>query len=161
MITTYVTGQAEVMARLQRISERLMPELRVSLERLTVKLQTIVRADKLSGQVLNVKTGRLRNSIARDVVEEGQRVTGMVSSPVKYARAHEYGFSGTVGVREHMRTIKQAFGRPIEPTEVTVSAHSMKMNLPERSFLRSSLEELEQAGVIRSEMEAAVTRATS
>jgi hypothetical protein len=83
----------------------------------------------------------------------------MVSTPVKYARPHEYGFHGTVDVREHMRTIKQAFGRPIEPGRGHGSAHSMKMNLPERSFLRSALMDMESAGTIRNEMEAAVSRA--
>jgi phage gpG-like protein len=161
VIETYVVGDREVVARLQRMGTRLPEEMKVGIERLTVKLQNKVKADKLSGQVLKVRTGRLRNSIARDVISEGPMVTGMVSTPVVYARPHEFGFSGTVAVREHMRTIKQAFGRPIDPVEATVRAHSMKMNLPERSFLRSSLDEMEAAGTIRGEMEAAVERAAS
>ena len=161
MISLYVSGNSEVVARIQRFSERLQPEVKLGITRLTVKLQTIVKTDKLSGQVLNVKTGRLRNSIGMDVTSDGATVTGTVSSPVKYAHPHEYGFQGTVNVREHMRTVKQAFGRPIDPIEVTVREHSMKMNLPERSFLRSALIEMDAAGTIREEMEAAVGRAAA
>jgi phage gpG-like protein len=115
VITLYLSGQGEVMARVRRLSERIPQEMRIGIERLTIRLQTIVRSEKLSGQVLKVKTGRLRNSIAREVFSAGAMVTGIVSSAVKYAKPHEYGFHGTVSVREHMRTVKQAFGRPIEP----------------------------------------------
>jgi phage gpG-like protein len=159
VIQVYEVGRAEVIARLDRINERMQPEMRVGIERLTVKLQTGVRANKLSGQVLKVRTGRLRNSIGRDVTSSGSTVTGIVSTPVVYAKPHEYGFHGTVSVREHMRTVKQAFGRPIEPVQATVRQHEMKMNLPERSFLRAELADMEAAGTIRSEMEAAVERA--
>jgi hypothetical protein len=37
----------------------------------------------------------------------------------------------------------------------------MRMNLPERSFLRSALMEMESAGTIRGEMEAAAARAST
>jgi hypothetical protein len=43
------------------------------------------------------------------------------------------------------------------PHEVTVKGHSMKMNVPEKSFLRSSL--AENSASIRAEYEAAVKRA--
>lgn len=161
MIELYVSGQAEVMGRLQRLSARLPAEMKVGMERLTVKLQNSVKSDKLSGQVLKVRTGRLRNSIARDVMADGATVTGMVSTPVVYARPHEYGFEGTVTVREHMRTVKQAFGRSIAPREVTVRQHDMRMNLPERSFLRSALADLDNSGTILAEMEAAIERSVS
>ena len=161
MIEAFVSGQSEVAARIRRFNDRLQPEMRVGIERLTVKLQNAVKADKLSGQALNVRTGRLRNSIARGVQESGQTITGLVSSAVVYAPAHEYGCDKTVDVKEHMRTQKMAFGKPIDPKTVTVRAHTMKMNLKERSFLRSALKDMADAGTIKSEMEAAVKRATA
>ena len=74
---------------------------------------------------------------------------------------HEFGFSGTQNVRESLRTVKQAFGRPISPVEAIVRAHSRKVDLPERSFLRSALRELEQAGVLAAETNAAIARAVA
>lgn len=129
------------------------------MERITVKLQNKIRAEKLSGQVLKVRTGKLRRSVERDVQESGQQVTGIVSDTASYAAAHEYGFQGTVAVREHMRTIKQAFGRPIDEKTISVRAHSMRMNLPERSFMRSALAEMSESGEIQAEMAAAIERA--
>lgn len=159
MISGSVTGDAEVVTYLDRVASRLGPETRIGITRLTLHLQRKVKRDKLSGQVLNVRTGRLRRSVGQDVHDEGDKIVGTVSTPVEYAPPNEYGFTGTQSVRTHLRTITQAFGRPIPATEVEVSAHSRAVNLPERSFLRSSLREMAAAGEITDEMEAVVKRA--
>ncbi|MFX6778543.1 hypothetical protein ABTH52_20150, partial [Acinetobacter baumannii] len=83
-------------------------------------------------------------------------VIGIVSTNVKYGRIHEYGFSGTVAVRESLRQVNKAFGRPIQTREVAVRAHSRRVNLPARSFLRSALHDLADAGVIQAEIDAPV-----
>lgn len=159
MITARLVNDAEVVARLERMGPRLREELRTSIGRLVLKLARKVTAEKLSGQVLKVRSGRLRRSIKDTIVDEGAKVSGIVSTPVKYGRAHEYGFKGTVTIREHMRTVKQAFGRPISPVQATVRAHEAKMNLPERSFLRSALREFEASGEIGTEISSAIQRA--
>jgi phage gpG-like protein len=161
MIDAYLVGDAEVVARLDGMPAKLRDEMKVGIGRATLKLQRMVVQDKLSGQVLKVRTGTLRRSIDQAVTDEGANVVGTVSTNVKYARVHEYGFKGVVTVRESLRTIRQAFGRPIDAKQITVRAHSRKMDLPERSFLRSALADLETSGAIRVEMEAAVKRATS
>ena len=72
----------------------------------------------------------------------------------------EYGFSGTVQVKAHMREIKQAFGRPLkEPKFVQVRAHSANVNFPERSFLRTALRDLKPD--IESDLKASIERAIS
>jgi phage gpG-like protein len=73
-----------------------------------------------------------------------QKLEGIVGTNVKYAAAQEYGFDGTANVRDHLRKIVETsklglLGR------TTVQAHKRHMHLPERSFLRSALEELEDA----------------
>jgi phage gpG-like protein len=159
MIKAELVNSAEVVARLERIDPRIREELRVGIGRLALKLAKNVQNDKLRGQVLKNRTGRLSHSITNTVVAEGAKVSGIVSTPVKYAPPHEYGFHGTVTIREHMRTVKQAFGRPIDPVQATVRAHEAKMNLPERSFLRSALREFEASGKIGEEISAAIQRA--
>jgi phage gpG-like protein len=155
MIEGLVLGGTEVVQRFDAMPKRLREELRVGIERLSIRLTNKVK-DKLNGQVLKVRTGLLRRSITQAVMEQGDTVTGITSTAVAYARAHEYGFDGVVSVRAHMRTIKQAFGRSINP----VAAHSMHMKLPEKSFLRSSLRELEASGAIRDGLAEAVRKAT-
>jgi len=147
-IEVVVVGDTEFKARIDRMPAAVHDSLVRRISKLSIDLQMKVRNEKLSGQVLKNRTNKLRDSINEYVTDEGTIITGVVgsdTSKAKYGHAHEYGFQGVVQVPAHVRHITQAFGRPIAPTEVNVSAHSMKMNLPERSFLRSSLHEMEGA----------------
>lgn len=163
MLNAYLIGDAEVIRRLDALPERLRAELKVGIGRVALKLQREVVQQKLNGQVLKRRTGHLMNSIVQDVTENGAQIVGMVTAggpTAKYARAHEYGFTGTVTVKEHLRNQTMAFGKPIAPRQVTVRAHSMKMNLPERSFLRSALRDITASGLIRDEIDGAIARAS-
>jgi phage gpG-like protein len=156
MITAKVTPAATVVERLRGIAPNVRSALENRIQRLTIQLQRHVVQDKLQGQVLNVRTGRLQRSIQQAMITNSDDILGVVSTNVSYAKAHEYGFSGTVTVKEHLRTIKEAFGKSLkEPVTFTVSSHSAKMNLPERSFLRSALNDM--AGDIRTQIQQAVT----
>lgn len=87
-----------------------------------------------SGQTL-LDTAVLMNSI----VGVGDKVSVQVGTNVPYAAAHNFGVDKeiTQQVREHVRRITQAFGKPIDLTEVRVKSHSRKMhmNLPAREFM--------------------------
>lgn len=141
-IDAEVKGESKVTARIERFVPRMRSALRQRMSRIVLRLQAHVVQDKLQGQVLNVREGRLQRSINQAVIEGEASIMGIVGSGgnVKYAAAHEYGFQGAVTVREHLRTITQAFGKPLAtPVTATVRQHTMNMNLPERSFLRSAL----------------------
>jgi phage gpG-like protein len=126
--------------------------------RLTLKLLARVKADKLSGQVLKNRTGRLRRSVNAKVDDLGAVVRGQVGTNVAYAAAHEYGFTGEVTVKGHLRTIKQAFGKALkEPVTFAVPAHARHVTLPERSFLRSALADMTDE--IRAEFTTAIAAA--
>jgi phage gpG-like protein len=140
-VSITVVGDKEVIERFRALPERTRAALGDSVGRLALLLQRRVM-QKLSGQVLNVKTGRLRRSIDQVVLRDEAQVVGVVSTNVKYARVHEYGFTGTVNVRDHLRQVKQAFGRPIAARAVMVKAHTRKANVPEKSFLRSALADM-------------------
>jgi len=158
MIESLLVGDREIVRKFDALPTRLRDEMKIGVGRLALKLARNVQQNKLSGQMLNVRTGRLRRSIASLVEDNSQTVSGIVSTPVKYAPPNEYGFKGTVTVAQSLRTIKQAFGRPIEEKTITVRAHQRKMNLPERSFLRSALRDMEQSGQIGREMDDAIAR---
>ena len=160
MIDGSVVGGTEVVRRFSAMPDSLRVELRKTVARLTATLTNKVKS-KLDGEVLQRRTGLLRRSINSAIEEAGDIISGIVSSAVAYARPHEYGFDGVVSVRAHLRTIKEAFGRSITPVTFEVRSHSMHMHLPERSFLRSSLEQMRAAGTIADEMAGAVKRATS
>jgi len=134
--------QEALVAMLRGYPDRLVNRLVVVMNRLTLEIQSQVKGFKLSGQVLHTQTGTLRRSINREVRVVPGMVEGTVGTNVEYAGAHEFGFSGRVTVRAHIRTIKLAFGRQLKsPIEVSVGSFSRSANLPERSFLRSTLTE--------------------
>jgi len=86
-------------------------------------------------------------------------VSASVFTDLRYGAAQEYGFAGTVSVGASLRWIREAFGRPIAEKTISVRAHNRRMDLPERSFLRSGLEDMTPA--IRAAVEAGVAEATS
>jgi phage gpG-like protein len=150
MIKGSIEGESKVIGSLNAFPEVLEGGLRNGITRACLRLQRHVKEDKLTGQVLNVRTGRLRRSITQRVEDEGGNVVGYVGTKVKYARAHEFGFTGNVTVREHLRRTKSG-------TEATVKAHSRNMHLPERSFLRSALKDLQP--VIRQDIRGGIVDA--
>lgn len=162
MIKGWILGSEDLINRLTAAPVNIQTALQTSVSRMALRLLARVKSDKLSGQVLKVRTGRLRRSINQRVVREGQGVYGYVGTNVDYGRTHEFGFKGAVSVRAHLRTVTQAFGKPIPPTQQQVGAHTRKVNLPEKSFLRSALREMqpEIERTMREAVQAAAKRAT-
>lgn len=76
-------------------------------------------------------SGRLQRSITQffnnELVEVGTNTS--------YAKVHNFGFDGPVNVRAHMRTIQQAFGRPIPARQVAVRTHTRLMKVQQRRFM--------------------------
>lgn len=142
MISFSLQGDQAVVAMLHGKGPKLAAAIRNSVMRASIMLLAYVKANKLSGQVLKVKTGTLRRKVNYRMTGNATYSTGTVGVKLAYAAAHEFGFDGTENVREHLRTIKQAFGRPIAPVTFPVAAHTRHVHLPERSFLRSSLREM-------------------
>jgi len=95
------------------------------------KWKKSIRAKATGGKTLS-DTGTLKNSIVVDIGKRQQIIAG---TGTVYAAVHQFGINKTVNVKAHTRKIKQAFGRPINPTTVNVKAHTMKMNIPARPFL--------------------------
>lgn len=124
-----------------------------------VKLEGLVKA-KLSNQVLHVRSGALRNSIFQSVIDEENRVEGRVfsSGDVKYAAIHEFGgvihspggtaYIVTPGGLAEFISNAAAIGLNLPRT----APHDI--NMPERSFLRSSLRD--RAELIKEHMLKAV-----
>ena len=141
MIGARLLGGHQLAARLAALPDAAAASLSRALLRLAQDLEDGVRQDKLSGQVLQARSGALRASITARA--DGLSVT--VGSDLGYAAAQEHGFIGTVAVRPHLRQIRQAFGRPIAERTIAVGGFDRRMDLPTRSFLGSALAELQPA----------------
>ena len=159
MITAYLVGDVQLLERLRALPDAINSGLLRGITQLGIELQRHVQQDKLSGQVLRSRTGSLRSSIGLRVDQSGGAVTASVFTDSRYAGAQEYGFTGTISVRASLRRIRDAFGRPIAEKTISVRAYDRRIDLPERSFLRSALADM--APVIRDEVGAALAEAIS
>lgn len=83
-----LTGLPEVRARVQALPENATKAMRAAMQKsLNIVYRRVV--DNLTGRVLNVQTGRLRQSIQTSLEADG--LQGRIGTNVEYAEIHEYG----------------------------------------------------------------------
>lgn len=136
-ITATTTGTQEVQLRLPRISDAVRRALRPEVVSLTQLLTNLIR-EKLSGQVLNRRSGRLYNSVRGELVESPTRIGGEVATRgVPYGPIHEFG-----GIIKHPGSSKYQSWIGGDGNRVhTHFTRPHDIPIPERSYMRSSLAE--------------------
>jgi len=128
-----------VCSMLRKKGEAIQAKAAAGLKAAATDLQAKVQQDELSGSVLHVRSGALRQSIEQEV--KGDLAQVFSRSP--YARFQEYGFSGSENVSAHLRMMKQAFGRSVRnPHQILVSAHTREISYLPQSFMRAALKEM-------------------
>lgn len=155
------TGREAVLARLGEAPAKIRAAAKSSLDIWATELAGYIKAEKLSGQVLNRRSGALSRSVypakaeeSADTISAGARA----GSDVPYAKLHEYGMQRNIVVSAYHRMQTMAWGKPMaSPREVLVNQHSSYINAPERSYMRSSLREQAPEGI--NELRAAVREA--
>lgn len=141
MITGELIGDAALIKYLDTIPLKLRPELKKRVEMLSIALQSHVKQNKLSGQVLNRRTGTLSRSVARRVEDGADGVQGVVGTNIEYGGIHEFGGR----TKPHIIEAKNAAALKFTIGGRTVFAKSVNHPgsiIPERSFLRSALADL-------------------
>jgi phage gpG-like protein len=159
VISAYLVGDEQLLERLRGLADAVNSGLARCITQLGIDLQRNVQQDKLSGQVLKSRTGTLKSSIDHRVDQTARGTTTDVFTGLRYGAVHEFGFAGTVSVGASLRRIRQAFGRPIAEKTISVRAYERRITLPERSFLRSALDEMTPA--IRETVDAALAEAVA
>jgi hypothetical protein len=102
----------------------------------------------------NISRTLIRGLWATEPKISGHTVQSAIGDNVKYAGVHEFGFSGTVGVRPHSRRNEardrfglknpKSLGDEIKKTASGVSfvrGHQRKMNMPERAPIRTGIQD--------------------
>jgi phage gpG-like protein len=143
MLNITLVGAEALQARLDAFPAALAVDLAAKAQALGEALTDKIRNEMLSGQALNARSGALRDSIGAEVFSDGEDVSASVGSygDVKYAAIQEYG--GKTGAHEILPVKGKVlaflvggamrFARRVEhPGSV----------IPERSYLRSSLDEM-------------------
>ena len=132
MLNVTFIGDRELIARFVAMPDRVRQSLSARVHKLVLDLEAHVKRDKLQGQVLNHRTGALQRSIHSDVSETATSVMGRVFSngSVNYAAIHEFG--GQIKTR-------------LGTGKISSKLHGKAfVVMPERSFLRSALEDYRQ-----------------
>ena len=126
-----------------------------------------------AGRAILKDTGRLQRSIR---VINVTRTSVTIGTDVPYAKAHNEGFKGMVTVPAHTRSryekVKVGTGqfsiktqkertrtekRVVQGSEITVKAHTKRMNLPRRQFIGNSRVLNQQVGrLIKAEINKAL-----
>jgi phage gpG-like protein len=139
-VTGSVIGREQVIAKLQRAGSAAHQAVYKLVQELGLRLLAKVKL-KLSDDVLHVRTGRLRRSINLQMTDEGDAVVASVGTNVIYARIHEFG--GTT--RPHVIEAKKGKALRFESNGMVYYRRRVNhpgSKMPERSFLRSSLEDM-------------------
>ena len=142
MLTLALSDDDALNARLDAFPGALGDALAAKAETLALALADAVKFDKLSGQVLAARSGALRDSIEAEVSADGDTVVATIGSvgDVKYAAIQEYG--GKTGAHE----ILPVKGKVLAflaggATRFAARVEHPGSTIPERSYLRSTLDE--------------------
>jgi phage gpG-like protein len=144
MSFTVEIDDSRVQARLKAMPAKLLNALSRKTTVLRLQLEAKVKG-KLSGDVLNVRSGALRRSIFSDQSETPTSVEGRVASSadVKYGRIHEFG--GKTAAHDILPKKAQALAFAMGGKTVFAKVvHHPGSHIPERSFMRSSLKEMRE-----------------
>ncbi|WP_103021464.1 HK97 gp10 family phage protein [Salinibacter altiplanensis] len=92
------------------------------------------------------ETGQLEGSIQPSPrVVDADELTGRVTANTEYAAVQEFGFTGTVSVDAHKRTMKQGFGDSSNyPMTVTIPAHTRRMDIEGNFYLTKAAQTAKQ-----------------
>jgi len=150
--TVDLRGIRRVRVALERFPKRLASTLKVANRNSSAVALRRVK-QKVSGQVLQVRTGNLRRGWTMRQPEPLPGEIGFlggIGTAVEYDPIHEFGFEGSVSVRAHSRQSKG--GKAYD-----VRAHARQVSVPARPHARPAM--LESRPEIQAFHEKAVTKA--
>jgi phage gpG-like protein len=155
---------AAYVARLKDAPAAAQREIARAIDRENLFTVGVIQKEKLSRRgpkTLGVVTNRLRGSMRAsktEILADGS-VRSTIGSNVVYAGIHEFGFSGDVTVRSHSRRVFEHLSqktravmdlktgkitkekiKPKQTGVVMVRSHTRHMQMPERAFIRSTIE---------------------
>jgi phage gpG-like protein len=146
MLSLSIDGVDALRTRLDAYPTAIASELAAKAQELASALADKVKYEKLAGEVLNSRSGALAASIAAEISGDGEDVAATVGSfgDVKYAAIQEYG--GRTAAHEILpskaRVLAFVAGGA---THFAARIEHPGSTIPERSYLRSSLEEQSDA----------------
>ena len=135
-------SDTRVVAMLRAKAPLLIERLSAKLNLIMYKLKAHIVGDKLSGQVLNARSGTLRGSIrVNEATDSGETLSASVEGgggPALYGRFHEF---GTSNAYEIVPVNKKALAFEMGGQKIVVRS-VMHPPIAERSFMRTGFEDI-------------------
>lgn len=163
MITGMIIGDRELIAKLGKMPEGIQRSVAKTIDQLGLRLIEEVVRNKLSGQVLKRRTGRLASSIARGAPDTrshfeqtGTTAISYVGTNVSYGRTWEYGAHVPEYIVRPVKAKALHFffkGTEVFAKSARIPAHDIKA----RPFLSTALQDMKPL-IIR-ELTDALTKA--
>jgi phage gpG-like protein len=133
---TFNGSDQRVITALRTRGPQIVQAIARKLDSLMLQLQAKIAGEKLQGQVLQHRSGKLSGSIREiPVTNDGTLITGAVEGgggPAWYGKLHEYGGTFPFHRKSEMMEKLTKKGKPRKGS----------ITFPERSFMRASLEEM-------------------
>jgi hypothetical protein len=158
MITARLVGDAAVVAWLRNTPDVVAAGLARSIAKLGIELQRKIQEGNLANQIFAARAGSVRANSDLQVDRNDDRLCARVSISSEYA-GPEYAVAGTATIRADLRRRTKAFERPRSDRAIKVRGYRQRVDLPDGSFLRAALEDMDPA--IRDEVEAALRSAVT
>src|SRR5258708_118994 len=139
MSITAKIDASNVIRRFQSVPTAVRGQLLKTMTAIGFDLTGYIQQNKLQGQVLHHRTGNLSSHVHPQTNDDGKTITtrvGIDSNAVPYAAIHEYG--GYI----HVPAVEgplMVFDAKDGATVFTRKRTAFTVNMPERSYLRSSL----------------------
>lgn len=152
MFKIELKGDQELIARIDAAPENFRREMTKEVTAILLLLEGHIKNNKLSGQVLHVRSGDLRRSVhaVLPVTQTARGVMGRVaqSGDVKYGAIHEFG--GVTSPHDIVATKAKALAFMMGGKQVFFKkVHHPGSKIPERSYMRSGLADLRDVIVDR------------
>jgi phage gpG-like protein len=144
MFALALEGLEDTSAQLDGYPAALQAALNAKAAELAAALADLVKNDKLSGAVLNSRTGALSDSITASVIADADGAFASVGSEgdVKYAAIQEYG--GKTSAHEILPAKGDVLAFVIgDAQHFARRVEHPGSQIPERSYLRSALEDMQ------------------
>jgi len=143
MLTVQITGADALQNRLANAPAAIQSALRAKAADLAERLRKHVTDDKLSGQVLQTRSGALKASITAEVDDDGGQIVARLFSAgdIKYAAIQEYG--GRTAAHDILPDKAKALAFLVHGAPVFAKVvHHPGSQIPARSYLRSALADM-------------------
>lgn len=147
MIYGTITGGKQMVAQFQALPGKVKAQADATVDKLGLQLEREVKQNYLTGQVLKVRTDRLRGSISRNHKDTRSHLEttptsayAIVGTNVEYAAVHEYGFDGNVTIKAHTRRAPARRGAAKRGKKAAtgianVRSFTRHMRMPKRAYL--------------------------